>query len=200
MATSVGKCEDDYLAVNGTPQQTQQSLQRSIISKDHQYDAHHDIDQAANDAEREHEAARNSDPDDHSCRRIIHQFVIRWFMIIMSTGVISTMLHQFPYHARWLNLLSYIFFAVNLALFLLFTFISILRYTLYPQIFPAVMRHPQQSLFVATFPMGLANLINMIVLACAPAWGHGWATFAWVLWLVDTVIALATCFHLLFVM
>lgn len=126
--------------------------------------------------------------------------MIRWFMVIMSTGVISTMLHQIPYHARWLDLLSYIFFAVNLALFLIFTFISILRYTLYPQMFAAVMRHPQQSLFVGTFPMGLATIINMTTLACAPAWGHGWATFGWVLWWIDSLIALATCFHLFFVM
>ena len=118
----------------------------------------------------------------------------------MSTGVISIMLHQLPYHAHWLNIISYIFFVLNLVLFLIFTFISILRYTLYPQIFPAVMRHPHQSLFVATFPVGLATLINMIVLVCAPAWGHGWATFAWVLWWIDSVLALATCFQLTFVM
>ena len=118
----------------------------------------------------------------------------------MSTGVISIMLHQLPYHAHWLNILSYIFFVLNLTLFVLFTFISTLRYTIYPEIFGAVLRHPHQSLFVAAFPVGLATLINMTVLVCAPAWGHGWATFAWVLWWIDSVLALATCFHLTYVM
>lgn len=118
----------------------------------------------------------------------------------MSTGVVSILLHQLPYHARWLTILSYLFFALNLALFLLFTLIATLRYTLYPHLFPAVMRHPHQSLFVATFPIGLATLINMIVLVCAPSWGRGWATVAWVLWWIDSVMALTTCFQLTYVM
>ena len=118
----------------------------------------------------------------------------------MSTGVVSIIFHQLPYHAHWLDILSYILFVLNIALFLLFTFISILRYTLYPEIVPAVMRHPHQSLFVATFPVGLGTLINMIVLVCVPAWGKGWGVFAWVLWWIDSVLALTACFQLTFVM
>ena len=114
----------------------------------------------------------------------------------MSTGAISIVLHQLPYNGHWLEIISIVFFVLNLVLFLLFTFISFLRYVLYPQIFPAVLRHPHQSLFVATFPVGLATIINMTVLVCAPAWGTGMATLAWVLWWIDSLLALATCFHL----
>ena len=53
---------------------------------------------------------------------------------------------------------------------------------------------------MATFPVSLATLINMTILVCAPAWGHGMATFAWVLWWIDSVLALTTCVHLTFVM
>lgn len=118
----------------------------------------------------------------------------------MSTGVISILLHQLPYNGHWLRVISVIFFVLNLCLFLLFTFISCLRYALFPQIFPAVLRHPHQSLFLATFPVGLATLINMVVLVCAPEWGHGMAILAWVLWWIDTVLSLTTCFHLTLVM
>jgi tellurite resistance protein TehA-like permease len=124
----------------------------------------------------------------------------RWFIITMSTGVTSILLHQIPYHAHWLNIVSDIFFVLNIALFLLFTLISSLRYILYPHLFPAVLRHPHQSLFLATFPIGLATLINMIILVCVPAWGQGMAVFAWVLWWIDSVLALVTCFHLTWVM
>jgi tellurite resistance protein TehA-like permease len=110
------------------------------------------------------------------------------------------MLHQIPYHARWLTIISEIFFVLNIILFLLFALISALRYTMYPQLFPAVLRHPHQSLFLATFPVGLATLINMIVLVCVPAWGQGMAIFAWVLWWIDSVLAVITCFHLTWVM
>lgn len=118
----------------------------------------------------------------------------------MSTGVLSILLHQIPFHAHWLDIVSEILFALNVALFVVFTFISCLRYILYPALIPAVLRHPHQSLFLATFPIGLATLLNMIVLVCVPAWGHGTATFAWTLWWIDSVLALTACFHLSWVM
>lgn len=118
----------------------------------------------------------------------------------MSTGVVSVLLHQLPYRAHWLDIVSYIFFGLNVALFVLFTLISCLRYVVYPRILPAVLRHPHQSLFLGTFPVGLATIINMIVLVCVPAWGHGMATFAWVLWWIDSALALTSCFQLTFVM
>jgi hypothetical protein len=34
-----------------------------------------------------------------------------------------------------------------------------------------MIRHPTQSLFLGTFPMGLATIINMVVFVCVPAWG-----------------------------
>ena len=119
----------------------------------------------------------------------------RWFIVTMSTGVISILLHRLPYNGHWLEIISSIFFVLNLVLFLLFLSISCLRYILYPRIFAAVLRHPHQSLFLATCPVGLATLINMTILVCVPSWGHGMAIFAWVL-----VLALTTCFHLTFVM
>ena len=57
-----------------------------------------------------------------------------------------------------------------------FLLISILRYTIYPEIWFAMIRHPAQSLFLGTFPMGLATIINMIVFVCVPAWGT-WAIY-----------------------
>jgi len=35
-----------------------------------------------------------------------------------------------------------------------------------------MIRHPAQSLFVGTFPMGLATIVNMVVFVCVPAWGR----------------------------
>lgn len=124
----------------------------------------------------------------------------RWFIITMSTGVVAIMLHQLPYNGHWLQIISTIFFVLNLVLFVLFTFISLLRYIWYQELILVVLGHPHQSLFLATFPVGLATLINMTVLVCVPVWGHGMAIFAWVLWWIDAVLALTTCFHLTWVM
>jgi tellurite resistance protein TehA-like permease len=47
--------------------------------------------------------------------------------------------------------------------------------------------------------MGLATIINMIVLVCVPAWGPWAVTFVWVLWWIDVVLAVATNFYLPFI-
>lgn len=65
---------------------------------------------------------------------------------------------------------------MNVSLFILFLFMSILRYTLYPKIWAVMLRHPTQSLFLGTFPMGLATIVNMVVFVCVPAWGPGTVT------------------------
>jgi Voltage-dependent anion channel len=105
-------------------------------------------------------------------RRIVRNFTPSWFSVTMGTGIVSILLHNLPYNGDWLYWISVVIFALNVALFILFTFISVVRYAVYPEIWLAMIRHPAQSLFIGTFPMGLATIINMIVFACVPAWGY----------------------------
>lgn len=90
----------------------------------------------------------------------------------MGTGIVSILLHNLPYNGRWLYWISVIIFCLNVAFFVTFLFISILRYALYPAIWKAMIRHPAQSLFLGTFPMGFATIVNMVVFVCVPAWGY----------------------------
>lgn len=94
----------------------------------------------------------------------------------MGTGIVSILLHNLPYNSVWLYWISVVIFALNVFLFTSFLFASILRYVLYPQIWSAMIRHPAQSLFLGTFPMGLATIINMTVFVCVPVWGP-WAVY-----------------------
>lgn len=91
----------------------------------------------------------------------------------MGTGIVSILLHNLPYNSYWLRVISYVIFALNVYLFTLFMLISILRYTLYPAIWNAMIRHPAQSLFLGTVPMGLSTIVNMVCFVCVPAWGGG---------------------------
>lgn len=91
----------------------------------------------------------------------------------MGTGITSILLYNLPYNAHWLQDISYVIFALNVLLFITFTTISLLRYTLYPGIWAAMIRNPAQSLFIGTFPMGSATIVNMVALVCVPAWGGG---------------------------
>lgn len=92
----------------------------------------------------------------------------------MGTGIVSILLHNLPYNGVWLYWISVIFFVLNLALFVLFTFISALRYFAYPGLFMTMIRHPAVPLLLGAFPIALCTIIEMIVLVCVPAWGN-WA-------------------------
>lgn len=116
------------------------------------------------------------------------------------TSIVAILLHNLPYNGLWLQYISYIIFALNVILFVTFLSISILRYTLYPEIWAVMIRHPSQSLFLGTFPMGLATIINMIVFVCVAEWGGDWWKLAWALWWFDAAVSFATCFTLPFLM
>ncbi|KAE8453613.1 hypothetical protein EG329_009124 [Mollisiaceae sp. DMI_Dod_QoI] len=131
-------------------------------------------------------------------RKIVRNFTPSWFSVTMGTGIVSILLHNLPYNGRWLYWISVVIFALNVGLFVVFTVISLLRYILYPEIFVVMLRHPGQSVFVGTFPMGLATIINMIVFVCVPAWGGPWPNIAWGLWWFDAAVSVLCCFSIPF--
>ena len=132
-------------------------------------------------------------------RHVVLNFTPSWFSVTMGTGIVSILLHNLPYNARWLYWMSIIIFCLNVALFVSFLAISVLRYLLFRRLFGFMIRHPVQSLFIGTLPMGLATIVNMVVFVCVPAWGPWVPAFAWTLWWIDAVISAATCFYLPFV-
>lgn len=114
----------------------------------------------------------------------------------MGTGIVSILLNTLPYNSQWLYWISVVIFALNVLLFAAACLITLLRYLLYPSIFAAMIRHPVQSMFVGTFPMGFATIINMFCFVCVPAWGDWTRNFAWGMWIVDAVISVVTALSL----
>jgi tellurite resistance protein TehA-like permease len=72
------------------------------------------------------------------------------------------------------------------------------RYTIWPKMLPLMLYHPSQALFLGTFAMGFATIVNMCALSLAPAWGFKFAIFTWVLWWIDSVISVVICIGLPF--
>lgn len=122
--------------------------------------------------------------------------ILSWFSVTMGTGIVANLLEGMPYNAAWLYWLSIVFFVLNTILFTLAFLTSVVRYTLYPEIWGVMIRDPINSLFLGTIPMGFATLIEMWVSVCVPVWGPWAATFAWVLWMIDTVVAAAVTLSL----
>jgi tellurite resistance protein TehA-like permease len=141
-----------------------------------------------------------SSKDSCGWRHIVRNFTPSWFSVNMGTGITSILLHNLPYNGEWLQYTSYILFTLNFLLFITFLGISALRYALYPRIWTAMIRHPTQSLFVGTFPMGLATIVNMIAFVNVPSWGGTWWKVAWGLWWIDAAISVSSCFYLPFIL
>ncbi|KEF56226.1 uncharacterized protein A1O9_07807 [Exophiala aquamarina CBS 119918] len=131
-------------------------------------------------------------------RKIVLHFTPSWFSVIMGTGIVSILLHNLPYNGAWLRWVSISIFALNVLLFLTFTTISVARYTVYRGIVFAMLRHPVQSLFLGTFPMGLATLINMACYVCVPTGGDWVVDFIWAIWWIDVVVSVMCCMFLPF--
>jgi len=126
---------------------------------------------------------------DHGWRRIVRNFSPSWFSVTMGTGIVSVIFISIPWQAPWLYYLSLTFFILNAILFALATVISLLRYTLYPEIWPVMLHDPVNSLFLATIPMGFATLIEGWVFLLIPHWGPWARTVAWGAWMLDAIVA-----------
>ncbi|KAF1957017.1 hypothetical protein CC80DRAFT_53379 [Byssothecium circinans] len=129
-------------------------------------------------------------------RRVVRNFSPSWFSVTMGTGIVSLLFITIPFKADWLYWLAVIFFGLNTILFFSALTISILRYTLYPEIWFVMIADSTNSLFLGTLPMGFATLIEAWVFLCVPHWGPWAVTFAWVLWFIDSVIAIAVTISL----
>ena len=90
---------------------------------------------------------------DHGWRKVARNFTPSWFKVTMGTGIVSILLYELPYNGKWLYWLSVITFCLNIFLFLLASFISLLRYIMWPEMWTIMMDHPNQSLFLAAVPM-----------------------------------------------
>ena len=133
-------------------------------------------------------------------RRVVRNFSPSWFSTTMGTGIVSLILITFPFKADWLYWLSVVFFVLNTILFSLAFTISVLRYTLYPEIWRVMIMDPTNSLFLGTIPMGFATLIEAWIFLCCPYWGYWSVTGAWVCWMIDAIVSAAVTVSLPFLL
>lgn len=133
-------------------------------------------------------------------RRVVRNFSPSWFSVTMGTGIVSVLLISIPFRATWLYWLSVVFFVLNAVLFSCAFLASVLRYTLYPEIWSVMIADPTNSLFLGTIPMGFATLVQSWIWLCCPYWGYWSVKFAWVMWMIDAVVAAAVTVSLPFLL
>ena len=137
---------------------------------------------------------------DAGIRAVVINFTPSWFSVNMGTGIISILLHTVPHKFDGQTIIATVVYVFNIVLFLVFLSLSVARYTLYPWVFAIMLKHSTQSLFLGTFPMGLATIVNATVLIAVPAYGSWAIQLAWTLWWIDVVLSVSTCFGVPMVM
>ncbi|KAF7308492.1 hypothetical protein HMN09_00698200 [Mycena chlorophos] len=130
-----------------------------------------------------------------SLKQIVRHFTWSWYTIVMGTGIVSTLVERFHWGAandEAKKVLTLALFFLNLASFILISTATIARYLIFPELWPAMLRHPTQSLFMGALPMGACTLINIALVAhedygFAP--GHRFLYALWGFWWIDAAVS-----------
>ena len=99
--------------------------------------------------------------------------------------------------------LSTTFLFLNLVLFVLFCAATVARYWRFPGVWGAMIRHPVQSLYLGTFPMGALTLIGVATTVLHGQYGFGGRGFLytlWAFWWVDIAVSALCCWGIIYVM
>jgi C4-dicarboxylate transporter/malic acid transport protein len=117
----------------------------------------------------------------------IRQFTPNWFAVTMGNGIVFLVLNALPVHFGGQRALAESLWCVDTVLYAVFAMMFAARCVLYPETIRPLLHHPLQSMFLGALPMGLAPIVNGIVLFAAHESGAG--TLAFELWCVDAVLA-----------
>ncbi|KAI0088030.1 voltage-dependent anion channel-domain-containing protein [Irpex rosettiformis] len=136
-----------------------------------------------------------------SLKDCVRHFTPAWFAVIMGTGIVSILWHNYPYDgpSKTFTVFTYTFFFLNLTLFLIFNVLTVARYIIFPDIWSLMIRHPVQSLYLGCYPMGLTTLINIAVILVYQQdriGGKRFLHFVWGIWWIDIVLSFCCVFGL----
>ena len=122
-------------------------------------------------------------------REMIRQFTPNWFAATMGTGILALALAQFP-GLSGLRALGDGLWRFNIGLFVLFSGLYAARWILFTQEARRIFGHSVVSMFFGTIPMGLATIVNGVIVFGLPRWGAGVVPVAEALWWFDVALAL----------
>ena len=110
----------------------------------------------------------------------------------MDTGVLSIILHQFPYPSHWTRVCSTIMFIFTIVLFLSFGTIYILRWTIYfKTTLRDVRKDPEEIALQACPAITWLTLTEQVQLTAAQSFGYGFTVLAFVMWWIALVWVLS---------
>lgn len=124
-------------------------------------------------------------------REVIRQFTPNWFAATMGTGVLALALAQLPVQLPGVYAIAEGLWLLTIFLFVLFSSLYAARWVMFYDEARRIFGHSTVSMFFGTIPMGLATIINGLLLFGLPRWGEGVVQLAQALWWLDVAMALA---------
>jgi len=139
------------------------------------------------DKNHEQETAR---PPSNPASRALWNFSTQWFLVPQGTGVIALILHQLDYQFSGIEVISVVIWIYTITLLALFLFAYVLRIILYPRHVAWVLRMSiVETACLASIPITFTSVIQMTTLVLVHSWGKAWGIVSYVLWWIDTGMA-----------
>lgn len=124
-------------------------------------------------------------------REVIRQFTPNWFAATMGTGVLALALAQLPFNLPGVQAIAEGLWLFTIGLFMLFSLLYAARWVMFFHEARRIFGHSTVSMFFGTIPMGLATILNGLLLFGLPRWGSEVIPLAEALWWLDVAMALA---------
>lgn len=122
-------------------------------------------------------------------REVIRQFTPNWFAATMGTGILALALPQVPGAPALFESVGAGLWLFNIGLFILFALLYAARWMLFGREARRIFGHSVVSMFIGTIPMGLATIINGILVFGVPRWGADLILVAHGLWWFDVALS-----------
>lgn len=131
---------------------------------------------------------------------LIKGFTPNWFTAGMGTGIVALDAYVLPSGAHWLEDVGTALWVVNMVLVAGLMVLMGLRAIIDPQGMRRVFKDPVQSMFFGAVPMAMTTVVNGFFDIGPGFWGQAAYHVGAVLWVANTVLAVASVFIIPFLM
>jgi len=124
-----------------------------------------------------------------SPREVVRQFTPNWFAVTMGTGILALALAALPGVSPAVRAAAEGLWILNAGLFGLFSVLYAARWVLFFDGAQRIFGHAVVSMYFGCIPMGLATIVNGLLIFGLPRWGQVAVEAAHALWLADAALS-----------
>ncbi len=135
---------------------------------------------------------KKSSSNRKNLKELIRHFTPNWFTMVMGTGILFLMIGAFPYHFPGQKHLAITLGIINVFLLAIFSIMFASRLIFFFKDARRLLDHPIQSMYLGAIPMGLATIVNGMVIFGPGLIGSFAVPTALILWYVDVIFSIVS--------